>query len=232
MTVQEMHLAVKLGLDKTSNFALPSLLPEELDYWLNEGYMQLIKQKIFGNNYRRENYETGAKRVNELAPLIKMPPAISSFKPNYKYSNVYTPYPGSQLDDVQDFMYLISAKCVYTSLDAHKPGYATLVPITAIGNLVQTEYNMPFLRHPYVYLDEDGFNFILDPSKVLSSVEITYFKRPLKLTSGTPAQGETDVPEVTEEMHSEIVALTVNLLLENLESPRSQTNELQLSRKE
>ena len=132
---------------------------------------------------------------------------------------------------MQDFMYFINAKCIYSGTQT-ETAYAKLIPITAIDPLVITEYNTPLIRSPFVYIDEDGFNFIIDPYKTLQSVNITYFKRPLKLTSGTPTINSTNTPEVLEDMHAEIVAVTVNLLLENLESPRVQTNEVQLSRKE
>ena len=52
MTVLEMHTAVLLGLDKSASLQVAAFEPEDIDYWLNEGQLELIKQKVFGNNYR------------------------------------------------------------------------------------------------------------------------------------------------------------------------------------
>lgn len=227
MTVQEMHLAVKLGLDKTSNFALPSLLPEEIDYWLNEGQLQVVKQKAFGNNFRQEDLNTGVKRIDDLTPLIKESISFSILNQHSNYTNVRTL---ARLQHaMSDYMFFISATCKYSD---NKIGEAKLIPYMSINNLVVTEYNRPFLRNPYVYITDDYFNFIVNPDSVLSSVSFRYIKTPKQLVRTSPVEGQTTESELPEQVHPEIVAATVNMLLENLESQRIQTNEVQLSRKE
>ena len=49
MTVEEMHTAVYLGLDKGASGQVTAFEPEDIDYWLNEAQLELIKQKVFGN---------------------------------------------------------------------------------------------------------------------------------------------------------------------------------------
>ena len=229
MTVQEMHLAVKLGLDKTSNFALPSLLPEEIDYWLNEGQLQVVKQKAFGNNFRQEDLNTGVKRIDDLTPLIKESVSFSSgtITQHSNYTNVKTL--ARLQPSLSDYMFFISATCKYSD---NKVGETKLIPYTSINNLVVTEYNRPFLRNPYVYITNDYFNFIINPDSTLSSVSFRYIKTPKQLVRTSPVGEQTTESELPNQVHPEIVAATVNMLLENLESQRVQTNEVQLSRKE
>ena len=227
MTVQEMHLAVKLGLDKTSNFALPSLLPEEIAYWLNEGQLQVVKQKAFGNNFRQEDLNTGVKRIDDLSPLIKESASFSNINSHGSYTNVKTL--ARLQSSLSDYMFFISATCRYST---NKIGEAKLIPISSINNLLVTEFNRPFLRNPYIYITKDNFNFIINPDTSLSSVSFRYIKTPKKLVRSAPSSEETTESELPTQVHPEIVAVTVNMLLENLESQRSQTNEVQLSRKE
>ena len=65
-----MHNAVQLGLDKSSSFQIAAYEPEDIDYWLNEAQIELVKQKMFGNNFRGENSDTGSKRGDELSVLM------------------------------------------------------------------------------------------------------------------------------------------------------------------
>ena len=97
---------------------------------------------------------------------------------------------------------------------------------------MHTPYNRPVLRVPYVYIADSNFNFIYDPDNEFYNVNITYLRTPKKLVSGTPGVGEVNTSELPEQTHSEIVALTVNMLLENIESERFQTNQLMYNNKE
>ena len=51
MTVQEMHIAFRLGLDKSNSSFVRYYLPNEIDYWLNYAVERIVKQRLFGNNY-------------------------------------------------------------------------------------------------------------------------------------------------------------------------------------
>ena len=67
MTIEEMHIAVNLGVQKIASFQADGLLPEEIDYELNTAMRRFINQRYNprGNKYQR-GFEQSQKR---LAPF-------------------------------------------------------------------------------------------------------------------------------------------------------------------
>ena len=54
MTIEEMHIAVNLGVQKIASFQVDNLLPQEIDHELNNAMHRFIKQRYSpeGNKYR------------------------------------------------------------------------------------------------------------------------------------------------------------------------------------
>ena len=172
MTVSEMHIAIQLGLDKTSSLTLAAFEPGELDYWLNEAYLELIKRKAFGNNYRKEALQDSVKRMDDLTTLIKTGTfAYASMTTNSNYANV------KSVSTPTDYMFYVDASVKFSNGLASQ---TKLVKLEEITNLVSTPYNVPFLRRPYIYLTEGKLNYIIDPYETMTSSSITYLKKPLK----------------------------------------------------
>lgn len=237
MIVAEMHDAVRLGLDKSSNLPLPSFLPEEIDYWLNEAQIQVIKQKAFGNNFRKEGFEDSVKRVEDLATLV----TISEDVPNYPhpfYPNVRYIYKGdvgnNYLSPSLAFEYMYYVDSVVRVLaDSTSFQLGTrLAGHDSIRNLIETEFNKPVIRTPFVYFYEDKIGYIHDPDHSISSVHVTCIRKPKEMVYANPSPGQTIVCELPEHVHPEIVASAINMILENIESPRQETNIQQLTLKE
>jgi hypothetical protein len=72
MTVEEMHIAVNLGVQKIASFQADNLLAEEIDYELNTAVRRLISQRynMMGNKYRR-GFEQSQKRLDDLRHLVE-----------------------------------------------------------------------------------------------------------------------------------------------------------------
>lgn len=71
MTIQEMHVAVNLGVQKIASFQVDNLLPQEIDHELNNAMDRFIKQRYspFGNKYRK-GFEQSQKRIDDLRNLV------------------------------------------------------------------------------------------------------------------------------------------------------------------
>jgi hypothetical protein len=117
---------------------------------------------------------------------------------------------------------------------------------TAFKNLT-TPFNLPYIEQPIFLLEHNYINIVTDPhTTAVNIVKIEYIKYPRKLvrSTGDSFLGTTvnlassDIDEYTaesdlaEHTHQEIVELCANLLIENIESSRVQTNELKLSQQE
>jgi len=237
-----MHDAVKLGLDKTSSLELPAFELEELNYWLNEAQLQLVKQKMYGNNYRGEGFEDSGKRIDDLNPLVSesTQTALTShpFYPNVKILNtININVENGGLEIPADYMFYISSSVEYSNSN---PDYdptrkiVETVPILQnnIKNFIQTEFNTPYIKTPYVYFYDNKIGYIHDPYKDIEYAYIKFIKRPGELIDSAPSSGQVTESELPEQVHPEIVSLTVNLLLENIESQRLQTHLMQLNKKE
>lgn len=72
MTIEEMHIAVNLGVQKIASFQADSLLPEEIDYELNTAVRRFISQRYNkqGNKYGR-GFEQSQKRLDDLRHLVE-----------------------------------------------------------------------------------------------------------------------------------------------------------------
>lgn len=223
MNITDMRLAVMLGLDKTSALASPAFEDEEIDYWLNEAQLELVKRKVFGNNARQEGINDSVKRMDDLNPLITNDDTLSGFTTHYNYNNVkYRTLPSN-------YMFYVGGSVRFTD---GKSLEAKLVRADQINNLVQTEYNIPCLRSTYVYISEGRINYIYDPYLPFAGARLTYIRKPLTLASTSVAGTSTSTCELPLQVHPEVVALTVTMLLENIESERFQTNQLMYNNKE
>jgi hypothetical protein len=71
MTIQEMHIAVNLGVQKIASFQVDNMLPQEIDHELNNAMERFIKLRYstYGNKYQR-GFEQSQKRIDDLRNLV------------------------------------------------------------------------------------------------------------------------------------------------------------------
>lgn len=71
MTVNEMHIAVNLGVQKIASFQADILLPQEIDFELNIAMMRFVKQRYNPmSNRQGKGFEQSQKRVDDLRNLV------------------------------------------------------------------------------------------------------------------------------------------------------------------
>jgi hypothetical protein len=71
MTVNEMHIAVNLGVQKIASFQVDNLLPQEIDHELNIAMTRFIKQRYnFSSNRLGKGFEQSQKRIDDLRTLV------------------------------------------------------------------------------------------------------------------------------------------------------------------
>ena len=223
MTVTEMQLAIRLELDKsTALTGSVDFLPEELDFWLQEGQERFIKQRMFGTNSKQQSFDQTQKRIDDLRSLIvqtgKINLSSSTFGTNIKEGTLpitdgSNPYLFYIMSDVYDV----------SSNELH---CGKVISFSEVSNYIKDFINNPWFRRPIVFFYEnsvDKIAFIYPDEFIPVQCTITYIKKPRVLVSGTPTGYQTNTCELPAHTHKEIVALTVGLLIENIESPRIQT---------
>ena len=227
MTIAEMHIAVKLELDKTASLELPAFEPEEISYWLNSSIRRFVKSRYGGANNKGTGFEETQKRTDDIRTLIEREtvttPSSSSDYPN---GYIYTlPVEGSGVGS-ENYWVTLSEQCMI-SVD----GTTSLVGIT---ECTMDEYRQklddPYSEHilhyqtakPLRLFDNESVVLITDGNYTITSYYLTYLKKPAEVQlSGSLVIGvNCDLPEHT---HDEIVKLAVSMMLENIEQPRYST---------
>ncbi|MBE3086179.1 MAG: hypothetical protein IMZ64_08180 [Bacteroidetes bacterium] len=233
MTISEMHIAFKLGLDKTNSLQYPTFLPEEIDFWLNQAIRKFVKTRYSGVNAKREGFEQSQKRIDDLRKLVRevtVPcTATGATKPNgyvltSGFANaIFTaaPYWLSLGEEV---------KISYTSTQLENGGITTkrvgVVDITS--DTYRSEIDDPLSEH-ILHYDEakplrlfynDTIEFITDENYSVTEAYIRYIKQPITVYYSITLPVHCDLAE---HAHEEIVDMAIQLALENIEQPRLQT---------
>ena len=76
MDIQQMHLAVDLGLQRVASFAFDDFLPQEIDIYLNDAikkYVEVQRDLII----TRSGMEEASKGIENVAPLVNRASAVS-----------------------------------------------------------------------------------------------------------------------------------------------------------
>ena len=220
----DMHQAIRLHLDKsTSLTGSVDFLPEELDFWLNEAQDRFIKQRLFGNNYRQEKFDSTQKRIDDLRSLIVTKTNIalsqsilgSNIKDcNLPITDISLPYLFYIDSGLQD----ISNNILQTGDTLH---------FELLGRYIKDSVNDPYIRRPLVIFYNNGTNdkigFVYGDEFIPVTCDITYIRKPRQLIYTTPGTYQTNTCELPEQTHREIVIIAVELLIENIESQRVQT---------
>jgi hypothetical protein len=239
MTISEMHIAVKMGLDKTSALELPAFEPEEIDYWLNKAIWEFVKTRYSGNNLKGESFEQTEKRIRDINSLIK----------DTTFTNVVTggstDKPNSytvELSSIIDFgdyplLYILSGgeevEIVYTE---NGEEITKRQPVTQCTiDTYDTHIADPYSEHvlyfgeakPLRLFKGEKVELITDGNYSISKYFLRYLRQPA--TVSLSSDDDCDLPKHT---HLEIADIAVRMMIENIESNRLQTFENQIIRNE
>jgi len=224
MTVYpDMHQAIRLHLDKsTSLTGSVDFLSEELDFWLNEAQDRFIKQRLYGNNYRQQKFDDSQKRIDDLKTLV-----IQSDKINLTQSTLAENVKECSLpitDATSPYLFYINSSLYDSSTGVLQTG--DNLSFDLISRYLKDGINNPYIRRPLVTFYHnitDKIAFVHGDEFIPTRCDITYIKKPKKLTYTTPGTYETNTCELPEYTHREIVVIAAEMLIENIESQRVQT---------
>lgn len=224
MTIQEFHQAFNLRSDKTQDYEYPYLSPEQIDFWLNEAQDEFVKSRAFGNNLRRDGFEETQKRVDDLKTIVKKS-SITPTKSTNTYINILP----------NDYLYLVRHSCTVVSANCGTQVVGgNQVTHDEINEVVIDPFWKPDFDEPIYYFENGSLVQEGASDYNITNTSITYIKQYNKLRYGTSyINPTTDVQcELPIHTHSEIVKLATSMFLENIESPRYQSNLNELTKTE
>ena len=232
MTIEQFHIEFKVFFDKTDSDAYPEFLDGEIDIYLNEAQERIIKQRYGKNNIYRAGFEEGQKRTEDLKNLVTT--KFTSLSSETVYSevgdNVYRADIQSLFDDLAlttsaEEEYQFYLKSVVRSCDSNACctwSKVKLVQHDDISSIAGDPFNKPKQSRPIIFF-EDGDIFIWTAAGItIEGFQVTFIKRPALVNIGTYGGIRVDC-ELSEHLHKELLQEAIQIAIENIGSPRIQT---------
>lgn len=201
MNIKSMHIGVKLGVDRVAENKTDGLLPQEIDFYLNEAIELYIKQQYSFIKDETKSMESQYALEN-LRTLITTVPLNPNGTVDYLINNRITTLP-------EDYKYYISAR---VKTDTYKN--LTLRSSKAIKLYTVTESNSPLFREYPIIIEGNKLIVIApetDPLSIDTTVSLTYIKEANEVS--LPEKVNCNLPTHT---HKEIVRLAVGQILTDL----------------
>lgn len=236
MTVDEVRIAFKIGVDKTGSLSTPSFDDLEIEYWINHAIITYIKSNYSGSknspsfeqnertrsNLRNLIVDYNLEEKNNIIELSNLPHRLNNAQvfelPNNDNNN-------------DEYFYIVNEYCYLKNLgnkcSINERLRYNVKPIT--HDQIDSKLLDPFSMHnakslyaePISLLHGNYEIIITDGTYKVEEYWITYIRQP-KRFSFSPIGIPIDLPEHT---HIEVVDLAVNQVLENIGSPRWKTNQ-------
>ncbi len=232
MTISEMHLLFKLSLDKVGNNALPYFEPEAVDMIINYAIKAVVKQKISGNNVLRQGAEETTKRKSDLQSLLSNYEVAS----NLFISNSSNKPFGVFVPMVSDIFYLLDEEVEIKSTLCDSTKRVNVLPIRndQYNTLILDPFNRPdknkILKLEYGKIGIGPtlhIELISSDGIEINKYYLRYYKTPITVNYGLNIS--CDLPDI---IHEEIIDFAVSWTLENIESPRFQSQIANTNRNE
>lgn len=225
MTRDELHIAFKIEMDKNSQSVAyggcPAFLPEEVDYWLNKGYYDVLTTKFSGQNTTQTAFEGSVKRTADLERLVKTDTDIDVNLDEGTNRIVLSNLLNRQQDN-QGRMFFIQAELYWTNKGNTKNSIVSLIDHETSKRFVESYNNKPWIDRPVAVIEDNSLIIYIDNTSMKGTykLDITYVKHPTDIRNLPSDSGLTEVPEYVQ---NEIVNKAVQLALDNIESQRIQT---------
>ena len=173
MTHKDIYTKFMIEYDKANlTSSYPSLTEYEVATVLDKAYNALIAQKITGNNYRRSTLESDIKSTADLEPLIRRKKMTA--KTLRDLNVMYADQPENMLYYIEALLYTNGITLNKDTKDANQ-SYdpydgitlrtmpTQLVTHKAAEKFIVSSSNLPWVKNPVCYLENNKIFFVYDP---------------------------------------------------------------------
>lgn len=204
MNIRQMHVGVNLEVQKIASNLNDDLLPEEIDYYLNEAVDDFIEQSYIA--MKTENRSLEGQHVNDALKNIVTTAEITNL-------TAVDYLPNSQKGDLpSDYRYYIFSR----TLRGGKWVNNRKLEPKAIKQYVETATNIPIYREFPILLEGNSIIVIGDSREdfdVNSEIRFTYIKDPQKIVF--PGNG-SDYSSFPNYVHKDLVKIAAQKILQSL----------------
>ena len=226
MTLAEMHIEFKVGLDKTDSLNYPNFEPEEIDLWLNKSQDRFVKQR-YSHDPKKETLEETQKRTDDLRTIITETTLIpSAIQTPVKPGGILFDLPNGILGGPNIYWFAINEECEIRYEDCNGSWVDERTGVYATSHedynkLIYDPFNGPTKDVVLRLMHGQWAELLTDGSFTINRYFLRYVREPIRLDI-------INMPTVTCELaihtHQEICEGAVTLALENIASPRFQTH--------
>lgn len=232
MTHSDIYTKFMIEYDKANiTSSYPSLTKYEIATLLDKAYLAIIAQKLTGNNARRVGLEGDNKAIEDIRPLM-VTSKLNQANELVLASNEYT----YSLKSLSDYLYYIKGSVDiirYTNAidnKSHKNIPVDLVTHEDADKFRSTENNLPWLKNPVCFIENDYIHLLIDPYKYKNNqgslkFNITYIKSPKKFVKDNLF--DNTLFELSDSMAEELINLTLVFATEITESQGRLTSKTQ-----
>jgi hypothetical protein len=202
MTIQEMHIAVNIGLQRIASYVFDDFLTEEVDYYLNRainGYVRIQKTALDTDPSAQENLHTVMDTWGfsgaDLMTSADLPDAIGADL--------------GVIDSDREFQHHVSTRVKFAS---GRWKNTRLVPQELFFEYLQTKNNTPVFRELPACLISNRLYVLPDATdSAVSLLTLLYIKKP------DVVNFDADVScNLPEHVHDDIVQFAVGLMVADL----------------
>ena len=172
MNVQDMHLAIKQGVDKINSLQADLLLSEEIDIELNKAQTRFINNRLIIR--QGQGFETSQKRIDDLRTLVREYEDTVTFKEeisNNKFVDTFK-FP-------TDYLHLVNQRSRVVTNDCNKISFTIKNPAAIDVNYFIVNFENFFLDFGTQFVPEIaaiadtsnlslGFANVVDPTVIAS----------------------------------------------------------------
>jgi hypothetical protein len=239
MTIEQFHREFKVFFDKADSLAYPEFLDGEIDIYLNEAQNRIVKLRYGKNNAYVKGFEESQKRTDDLKNLVKTKYCSVQSSTTYQgIGNVYTTQLTQLYDDIDlttlsldkyQFYIKSTIKCVSSSCtNWNSPKITQQDDIYA---LLSDPFNKPRIGKPLLTIEDNGLFYWLPDGSSATVAALTFLKEPNVMNKGTYGSDKVEC-ELSNHIHKELLQLAIQIALENIQSPRVQSQAINIQTNE
>lgn len=140
MNIQDMHLAVRQGVDKINSLQADLLLPEELDIELNKALTRFINNRLLIRNGK--GFESSQKRIDDLRSLLREYENTVTYKEQIS-SKVFV----DTFEFPADYLHLVNQRSYVVQNDCSPINFTVKNPAAVDINYFVVNFNTFFLNN-------------------------------------------------------------------------------------
>lgn len=226
MTILDMHIAVRQELDKSQSFELPNFQPEQIDYWLNKSFEILVEDTAYPKEEGKPSFEETQQIIDELREIVK--PDVSVIPTVNTVSDKEVSFI-SKLP--VDYKHLVRHTCRTSYSSEQGEVEQTVSGIITTQDKFNIRYKDPFWEpipsEPLYFIRSDSIEYKTKGNFEVKETCITYIQKTPRMQLGshyTNPTADVDCTIESEYVQYKIINNAANMMLENIESQRYQTN--------